>query len=325
MNPNWLLPIGLVLGLTLVGLAGASKPLGRLDLWLDHQDSPSTAQANALAPIVNCMNQVDVPWRLAHQAFMTEGAPRTKAPEAYDLYAYSHQDIDALYRLNCPGRITDKLQVLAPDSPLLPATVRYLQVLGPFAALTKDSFMRKMGIGRPLTEAQLDEFARQLAQQSEAYLEASNAVRRLLPALDIEPRSQQLLRLEQRLGRNAHWALLDYMIQARSTVEFVEAGVRQQSLTPDQLAQVTRQLRQTWDARQQYLKTGQPDKNTEQVLYLWQLIAQPGEQYLKALDTLHRDWQQHAEPQRLSDDYHAVTQGYDQMLYHYNKLARSQY
>lgn len=325
MKPNWLLPIGLGLGLTLVGLAGASKPLVRLDLWLDRLDSPATAQANALAPIINCMNQLDVPWRMAHEAFLAEGAPRAKAPGAFDLSPNGGQDIDALQRFVCTRHITEKLQSLAPDSPLLAATEDYLQVLGPFAALTKDAYMQRRGFGRPLDEAQLDEFVRQLAQQSEAYLEASNAVRQLLPALDIEPRSEQLLRLEQRLGRTAHWALLEYMIQARSTVEFLEQGVRQQSLTPDELEEVTRQLRYAWDARQPFLKIDPTDKNTEQVLYLWQLIAQPGEQYLKALDTLHRDWRAHAEPQRLSDDYHAVTQGYDQMLYHYNKLARKQY
>ena len=35
--------------------------------------------------------------------------------------------------------------------------------------------------------------------------------------------------------------------------------------------------------------------------------------------------QLYAEPQRLGEDFHAVTQGYDQMLYHYNQLARSRY
>ena len=37
MNPKWLLPIGLVLGLGLLGVAGATKPLQRVQLWLDQR------------------------------------------------------------------------------------------------------------------------------------------------------------------------------------------------------------------------------------------------------------------------------------------------
>jgi hypothetical protein len=40
---------------------------------------------------------------------------------------------------------------------------------------------------------------------------------------------------------------------------------------------------------------------------LWGHISEPAQHYLDALYTLHKDWQDHAEPQRLSDDYYAVT------------------
>lgn len=325
MNPHWLLPVGLGLVLMLFGLAGASPPWGYLDLWLDRQDSPATAQANALNPIINCLNQIDVPLRLVHQAYQAAGAPRATAAGAYDISVQDGQPIESVYRDACPPSMNKKLRIIAPDSPLLAATEHYQQVLGSFVTLTKDSFMQRMGFGRPLTEEQLDLLVSQLAQQSEAYLAASTAVRQLLPALDIEPRSQQLLRLEQRLGRTAHWALLEYMILARSTLDFLDEGVRHQTLTPEQVAETSRQLRQAWNARQQFLNLDQPDKSTQDVLYLWQLIAAPSQRYLEALDVLHRDWLAHAEPKRLSEDFHAVTQGYDQMLFHYNKLARKQY
>ncbi|KTC41015.1 hypothetical protein AO265_01815 [Pseudomonas sp. ABAC61] len=325
MNPNWLLPIGLGLMLTLFGLAGSSKQLGQLDLWLDSRDSPYTARANALNPIIDCMNQMDVPWRVAHQAYLALGKPRASAPAAYDINPQGGQDIDTVYRAACSGDISARLKILDPSSPLSAAIERYQQVLARFVALTQDARMQRMGFGRALDEAQLDERVRQLEIQSEEYLAASNTVRQLLAPLDIEHRPEQLQRLEQRLGRNVHWALLHYMIQARTTMDLIEDGIRHQTLTPAQLAQSTQELRQAWDARQQFTRTGQPDKDTREALYLWQLIAAPGQQYLQALDTLHRDWQQHAAPQRLSDDFHAVAQGYDQMLYHYNKLARSQY
>ncbi|NBF02139.1 DUF3829 domain-containing protein [Pseudomonas sp. Fl5BN2] len=325
MNANWLLPIGLGLGMTLTVLAITHGPLDRLDLWLDQQDSPATAQANALSPIINCLNQMDVPLRLAHQAYLAAGSPRATAAGAYDISPNGGQDIDSVYRFACPGSITDKLKILTPDSPLLSATEQYLQVLGRFVTLTKDAYMQRKGYGRPLSDAQLDQFLSQLEPQRRDYLKASTSVRQLLEILDVEPRSEQLMRLEQRLDRNVHWALLDYMIQARSTVELLAEGVRQKTLTPEQLAETTRQLRQAQDTRQHFLHIEQPDKDTQKALYLWQLIAEPSDQYLHALDRLHRDWLDHAAPQRLSDDYHAITQGYDQMLYRYNKLARKQY
>ncbi|NBF07923.1 DUF3829 domain-containing protein [Pseudomonas sp. Fl4BN1] len=325
MNANWLLPIGLGLGMTLTVLAITHGPLDRLDLWLDQQDSPATAQANALSPIINCLNQMDVPLRLAHQAYLAAGSPRATAAGAYDISPHGGQDIDSVYRFACPGSITDKLKILTPDSPLLSATEQYLQVLGRFVTLTKGAYMQRKGYGHPLSDAQLDQFLSQLEPQRRDYLKASTSVRQLLEILDVEPRSEQLMRLEQRLDRNVHWALLDYMIQARSTVELLAEGVRQKTLTPEQLAETTRQLRQAQDTRQQFLHIEQPDKDTQKALYLWQLIAEPSDQYLHALDRLHRDWLDHAAPQRLSDDYHAITQGYDQMLYRYNKLARKQY
>jgi hypothetical protein len=58
---------------------------------------------------------------------------------------------------------------------------------------------------------------------------------------------------------------------------------------------------------------------------LWEYISEPAQHYLDALNTLHKDWQEHAEPQRLSDDYYAVTRGYDALLSHYNRRARANF
>ena len=46
MNPNLLFPIGIFLGLGLLGMAGATKPLQQVQLWLDQHDSPHTAAAS---------------------------------------------------------------------------------------------------------------------------------------------------------------------------------------------------------------------------------------------------------------------------------------
>ena len=79
MNPKLLLPISLVLGLGLLGVAGATKPLQRVQLWLDQRDGPHTATASALAPIIDCVNRIDRDTRLAYYR------KRSTQPEAPDM------------------------------------------------------------------------------------------------------------------------------------------------------------------------------------------------------------------------------------------------
>ena len=69
MNPKWLVPIALTLGLGLLGLAGASKQVAQVQLWLDKRHGPETAKASALAPNIDCMNRVDRDWRLFYYGY----------------------------------------------------------------------------------------------------------------------------------------------------------------------------------------------------------------------------------------------------------------
>ena len=61
-------------------------------------------------------------------------------------------------------------------------------------------------------------------------------LRAALASADIGARREQQRLLEQRLGQDIHWHLLDYMIQARLTVEQISQGMREKTLTPAQLA-----------------------------------------------------------------------------------------
>lgn len=58
---------------------------------------------------------------------------------------------------------------------------------------------------------------------------------------------------------------------------------------------------------------------------IWASIASSAQRYQKALDQLQTDWQPTATPTRLSDDFFAVTHGYDELLTSYNREAMRRY
>ena len=60
MTSRFMFVSGVVVVLVVLGLTSATRPFLKLDLWLDQCESPVTAQANALSPIIACVNRVDV-------------------------------------------------------------------------------------------------------------------------------------------------------------------------------------------------------------------------------------------------------------------------
>ncbi|MHC8309092.1 DUF3829 domain-containing protein [Pseudomonas sp. GT1P32] len=331
MNPKWLLPVALFLGLMLMGLAGASKPVARIDLWLDKYDAPITAQANSLSPVIDCINRVDVHWRVAYELYKS---PKQAADPVQDWIANRHDfdddgasDARSIQRDICSPKISEKLKLLEYDTPLTLKADAYVQTLLQVTPLTEQMlFYRQAAFSPPSFELPTG-FATQFAPKAEAYLNASAALRQRVESLDVEQRRVQLNRIEARLGKDIHWYLLAYMIQARDTLNLVSEGVKNRTLTPQALAKTTAELQLAWDYRQQFTRHQFPQtqKRDEVPRYLWSHIAGPAQKYLDALNTLHKDWRNKAEPQHLSDDFHAVTRGYDSLISHYNRQARAEY
>jgi hypothetical protein len=124
---------GVVVVLVVMGLSSATRPFLKLDLWLDQRESPVTAQANALSPIIACVNRVDVHWRNAYDKFErprpTSDAFGHYLAEARDFDntdAYTVQDIQ---KDLCLSHINEKLELLA-YQPVLSQKVRdYAQAL----------------------------------------------------------------------------------------------------------------------------------------------------------------------------------------------------
>lgn len=117
MTSRFMFVSGVVVVLVVMGLSSATRPFLKLDLWLDQRDSVVTAQANALSPIIACVNRVDVHWRNAYDKFER---PRP-AGNAFDSYLAEARDFDNTdaYTVHdiqkdlCLSHINEKLELLA--------------------------------------------------------------------------------------------------------------------------------------------------------------------------------------------------------------------
>lgn len=331
MTSRFMFVSGVVVVLVVMGLSSATRPFLKLDLWLDQRDSVVTAQANALSPIIACVNRVDVHWRNAYDKFER---PRP-AGNAFDSYLAEARDFDNTdaYTVHdiqkdlCLSHINEKLELLA-YQPVLSQKVRdYAQALqGAAVIFTPERLDRSANFyATPL--ARLSQGSGQIQAASNAYINASTALREELLPLDVAQRSEQLKLLEARVGREIHWSLLAYMMQARETLELLEDGMKHRTLTPQAVADTTADLQQAWNRRAPFiaLREGGFRNKDDDARELWRHLSAPAQSYLDALNTLHKDWQNHAEPQRLSDDYYAVTHGYDALLSQYNRQARANF
>jgi hypothetical protein len=322
MNPKWLVPIGLVLGLGLLGVAGATKPLQYAQLWLDQRDSPYTAAASAIAPIIDCVNRVDRETRLAYY-FMSTGQEEVRS---YDKFG-DRNEPDARYiRASvCSELYTLKLRRQQPDSPLLGPAATYAASLNSFTSLADRVTLPEWtsAAQQILVEAVRKQYALQLAEKGQDYLAASTALRTPLEQADMAVRPAQLALIEARFGRDMHWQVLNYMIAARQAVNQIEQGMRNANLTPPTVAAVADTVQQAADSARAYVRTHPGDKLDEEAHFLWYTLNEPADAYLSALRTLTQHWHEHAPPQQLSDDYYLVTRRYDALLSYYNKPARN--
>ncbi|WRH90210.1 hypothetical protein RCC30_15470 [Pseudomonas fluorescens] len=83
MTSRFMFVSGVVVVLVVMGLASATRPFLKLDLWLDQRESPVTAQANALSPIIACVNRVDVHWRNAYDKTNISGQPLMRSESIF--------------------------------------------------------------------------------------------------------------------------------------------------------------------------------------------------------------------------------------------------
>lgn len=326
MNPKWLVPIGVVLGLGLLGVAGATKPLQYAQLWLDQRDSPSTATASALAPIIDCVNRIDRDTRLAYYRMH---AAQPQAPDHDNFGDRNEPEPRIIQASVCSSLYTLKLERQQPGSRLIGLASVYAYRLQKFTSLVDriSPQLRPDGLllsAQPLTaEALNKQLLTQLTDAGEDYLALSTGLRNQLEREDLSVRPAQLARLEARFGRDLHWHVLNYMIAARQAVDRIEHEMRDASLTPQTVADLTEAVQAAADHGNAYKRLHPGSKRDEEARNLWYTIGPAAEAYLAALTTLRQDWLAHAAPQQLSEDYYLVTRRYDALLSYYNRPARN--
>ena len=325
MNPKWILPIGLLLGLGLLGVAGATKPLQHVQLWLDQRDSPYTATASALAPIIDCVNRIDRDTRLA---YYRQHATQPEAPTHDKFGDQNEPEPRIIQAAVCSQLYTLKLERQQPGSRLIGLASVYAYKLNKFTTLADMvNPMQPEGLApsarQIVAQAMNEHLAPELAQKGEDYLAVSTLLRRQLEDEDLRLRPAQLALLETRFGRDLHWHVLNYMIAARQAVDQIDEGVRNANLTPKALAALTAAVQRANENSAGFVDQI-PDKNlNDETQHLWYTIRAPADAYLKALQSLLQDWLDHAPPQQLSDDYYLVTRRYDALLSYYNRPARN--
>lgn len=326
MNPNLLFPIGIFLGLGLLGMAGATKPLQQVQLWLDQHDSPHTAAASALAPIIDCVNRIDRDTRLA---YYRKRSTQPVAPDTDNYGDRTEPEPRLIQASVCSQLYTLKLERQDPGSRMVGLASVYAYQLNKFTSLSDTVIPAYRANGIPPSTQQMvaevmnKHLAQELEKKGEDYWRVSAELRNDLEVEDLRMRPAQLALLEARFGRDVHWHILNYMIAAREAVNQIELGMRDASLTPQAVATLAAAVQQAADGTKAYIRTPTSPERDEDAEYMWYIITSPAEAYLAALRTLEKDWQARALPQQLSDDYYLVTRRYDALLSYYNRQARN--
>ncbi|SDT27348.1 Protein of unknown function [Pseudomonas asplenii] len=309
MDQRWFLTFGVLLITAIYMLFGTEQQQSRFGLWLDRHSNEEVAEANALRPLIKCINVMDVPWRLdrTHQAV-----------SQHDDFPYlQRHDPSAILHDFCKTDIGFKAGQVQGTRQITDAVERYTHslkyMLERYQALQRDTMPEE-------TQA-LMRNDKQYASTLQTFLADSNALRQELEAADLALRPRQLKQLEQELGRDMHWHLLNYMLQARLTINRLDTAAQNRQLDLPLLGSATDGLRQVRDAAQAYRNALPANRRNGPAHELWSILEPPAQQYQAALEQLATDWRNRAAPQVLSDDYWNVGHRYDVLLALYNRQA----
>ncbi|MEB0045248.1 MULTISPECIES: DUF3829 domain-containing protein [unclassified Pseudomonas] len=324
----------IILGIVAVGLTPFLQPL---DAWvplqtrLRGQSTAALEQSRSLSVLIQCVNQVDGPWRRgfeAYQAHETKSAAsllelQRRYPDLFNpRYGdEASRDSDGHTRRLAPCMPQSKAQLALHDA--LPDQER--------SALDYAEALRGMRqqIGRLDFESQLL-IATNLKPRNamdgflpaaERLIEASNTLRPVIEQKDRELRTTQLAQLEQRLGKDAHWYVLNALLGVRDALTAIKDSADRQTLTPSTLAATHESLRLQLEQTRNYLAANPSTRSTYNVRQMWRHVDPLTQAWMHTMQTLIDDWNQHAPPHRLSEDFDTMTLGYDQLIGEYNRWA----
>jgi len=309
MDKRWFLTFGVLLITGLYMLIGTEQQQSRFSIWLDRHSSEETAEANALRPLIKCTNLADVAWRL------DQAAPGDSLHD--DFPHLQRYDPGSIWRDLCKPAIAFKASLLPQTQTLVPVSNRYTSSFE--SVLIFHQFVQSRNPGQAMLAFSFKD--KLYSDRAGEFLSASQALRSELESSDLALRPRQLTQLEQKLGRDMHWHLLNYMLQARLTINRLDTAAQNRQLDLPLLGSATDGLRQVRDAAQAYRNALPANRRNGPAHELWSIVEPPAQQYQAALEQLATDWRNRAAPQVLSDDYWNVGHRYDVLLALYNRQA----
>lgn len=324
----------IILGLVAVGLTAFLKPIDALvplQTRLRGQSVEVLNQSRSLGSLVDCINQVDEPWRRGFWTYQardsTSQASLLELQRRYpDLFNPRYGD--DLSR-NSDGH---KLR-LAPCLPQaqarlalhehLPeeerAVLYYAEALHAMSQqIFRLDFEQSLFIGSNLKPINIE---RTFQPAAERLIDASNKFRPVVEQKDRELRTAQLAQLQERFGMDAHWHVLRFMLEVRDTLSDVKDRADRQALDSVSLAAAHERIKVQLEQTRAYLAANPSTRSTYNVHRIWQNVDPFTEAWLQSMQTLVYDWNHHAPPHQLSDDFDNITLGYDRLLGEYNRWA----
>lgn len=302
--------------------------------WLGLAGSVEQSQASALRPLISCLNFVDVSWRRAYEDYRARD-PEVESPgkalaDRYPELFQAAQRTQPGSSARGAGRpdqcvlAADQKRRLVEKFPDLGAVyARYVTAL-----LRVDEFTRRFDF-YPVLGARPDSAADKAARDvefvpmAEAFLRVSSELRTQVDAADRRIREAQLNLLRQR--DHSQMAFLPGLIQqTREEMHALTVAAAAQTLTQVQLAAAIDRLKTSWVWDTTDPRPGIGDADDE-ARRNWFRVQTPATEYLQALHTLNDHWLNHADPQRLSDDFALAGKHFDRLIDAYNTAVLLQF
>lgn len=324
----------IILGLVAVGLTAFLKPIDvlvPLQTRLRGQSVEVLNQSRSLGSLVDCINQVDEPWRRGFWAYEArESRSRTSLLELQRRYPdvfnprYGDdlsRDSDGHERRLAPCLPQAKARLALHE--LLPeeerAALYYAEALH---AMTQQismlDFEHRLFVGYNLKPFKAEET---FLHTAERLIDASNKLRPVVEQKDRELRTAQLAQLQDRFCMDAHWHVLCFMLEVRDTLSEIKDRADRQALDSVTLAATYERMKVQLEQARAYMAANPSTRSTYNVHRIWQNVDPLAEAWLQSMRTLVDDWNQHALPHQLSDDFDNITLGYDRLLVEYNRWA----
>jgi hypothetical protein len=293
--------------------------------WLRQPDLAEREKANALRPLIACLNSVDSRWRHAYAKYLNRDRKvdptlKERFPEDFDPMVSVREQLNYrrandVYICRLDPVRKDNIQKSAPE--LVPLQNRFeASLTAANQAAEKFDFFSPTPLYSvsPTDKAERDNLFIPLVND---YLNASDQLRR---ALDTQDQGLRQVQLEQLKTRDqlkyAH--ILTYMLQARTLMLKLDNRVRERTFTASDLSDATLMLQQAWDDGTRYMQANPATSNADYPENIWNYVRSPGKNYLDAVNRLRDDWAANASPQQLSDDFERIGRRYDQLIEVYN-------